>query len=102
VSFSVSVCLSVLTMSFLAPCADSVHPPGMLTCHAVLLSLRESVCHFIPKVSSSMARTIAAPSFWCDKNSYESHGMFSTETIPSPMAKPWHRFPHKNWVEKSQ
>jgi hypothetical protein len=26
-------------MSFPAPCADSAHPPGMLTCHAVLLSL---------------------------------------------------------------
>jgi hypothetical protein len=39
VSFSVLVCLSVLTMSFPAPCADSVHPPGMLTCNAVLLSL---------------------------------------------------------------
>jgi hypothetical protein len=26
-------------MSFLAPCADSAHLPGMLTCHAVLLSL---------------------------------------------------------------
>jgi hypothetical protein len=39
VSFSVLVCLSVLTMSFLAPCADSAHLPGMLTCHAVLLSL---------------------------------------------------------------
>jgi hypothetical protein len=38
-SFSVLVCPSVLTMSFPAPCADSVHLPGMLTCHAVLLSL---------------------------------------------------------------
>jgi hypothetical protein len=26
-------------MSFPAPCADSAHPPGMLTCHEVLLSL---------------------------------------------------------------
>jgi hypothetical protein len=26
-------------MSFPAPCADSAHLPGMLTCHAVLLSL---------------------------------------------------------------
>jgi hypothetical protein len=39
VSFSVFVCPSVLTMSFLAPCADSGYPPGRLTCHAVLLSL---------------------------------------------------------------
>jgi hypothetical protein len=39
VSFSVLVCPSVLTMSFPAPCADNVHPPGMLTCHAVLSSL---------------------------------------------------------------
>jgi hypothetical protein len=39
VSFSVLVCPSVLTMSFLAPCADSACPPGMLTCHAVLLRL---------------------------------------------------------------
>jgi hypothetical protein len=39
VSFSVLVCLSILTMSFLAPCADSACPPSMLTCHAVLLSL---------------------------------------------------------------
>ncbi len=39
VSFSVSVCLSVLTMSFPAPCADSARPPGMLTCPEVLLSL---------------------------------------------------------------
>jgi hypothetical protein len=39
VSFSVSVCPSVLTMSFPAPCADSACPPGMLICHAVLLSL---------------------------------------------------------------
>jgi hypothetical protein len=38
-SFSVLVCPSVLTMSFLAPCADSARLPGMLTCHAVLLSL---------------------------------------------------------------
>ncbi len=38
-SFSVLVCPSVLTMSFPALCADSAHPPGMLTCHAVLLSL---------------------------------------------------------------
>jgi hypothetical protein len=38
-SFSVLVCLSVLTMSFPAPCADSAHLPGMLTCNAVLLSL---------------------------------------------------------------
>jgi hypothetical protein len=33
------VCPSVLTMSFLAQCADGACPPGMLTCHAVLLSL---------------------------------------------------------------
>ncbi len=39
VSFSVLVCPSVLTMSFPAPCADSACPSGMLTCHAVLLSL---------------------------------------------------------------
>jgi hypothetical protein len=39
VSFSVLVCPSVLTMSFPAPCADSACLPGMLTCHAVLLSL---------------------------------------------------------------
>jgi hypothetical protein len=39
VSFSVFVCPSVLTMSFLALCADSACLPGMLTCHAVLLSL---------------------------------------------------------------
>jgi hypothetical protein len=39
VSFSVLVCPSVLTMSFPASCADSVCLPGMLTCHAVLLSL---------------------------------------------------------------
>jgi hypothetical protein len=39
VSFSVLVCPSVLAMSFPALCADSVHLPGMLTCHAVLLSL---------------------------------------------------------------
>jgi hypothetical protein len=39
VSFSVFVCPSVLTMIFLAPCADSAPPPGMLICHAVLLSL---------------------------------------------------------------
>ncbi len=39
VSFLVSVCLSVLTMSFPALCADSAHPPGMLTCPEVLLSL---------------------------------------------------------------
>jgi hypothetical protein len=39
VSFSVSVCPSVLTMSFPAPCADSARPPGMLTCNTVLLSL---------------------------------------------------------------
>jgi hypothetical protein len=39
VSFSVLVCLSVLTMSFSAPCADSAHLPGMLTCPEVLLSL---------------------------------------------------------------
>jgi hypothetical protein len=38
-SFSVFVCPSVLTMIFLAPCADSAPPPGMLICHAVLLSL---------------------------------------------------------------
>ncbi len=38
-SFSVLVCPSVLTMSFLALCADSARLPGMLTCHAVLLSL---------------------------------------------------------------
>jgi hypothetical protein len=39
-SFSVLVYPSVLTMSFPAPCADSVHLPGMLTsCHAILLSL---------------------------------------------------------------
>jgi hypothetical protein len=37
--FLVLVCQSVLTMSLPAPCADSVRPPGMLTCHAVLLSL---------------------------------------------------------------
>jgi hypothetical protein len=35
-SFSLS---SVLTMSLLAPCADSARLPDMLTCHAVLLSL---------------------------------------------------------------
>jgi hypothetical protein len=62
----------------------------------------ESVCHFIPKISSSVAHTVAAPNFWCDKNSYESRGMFSTEMIPSPMAKPWNHFPHKNWARKSQ
>jgi hypothetical protein len=56
----------------------------------------ESVCHFIPKISSPVACTIVAPSFSCDKNSYESRGMFSTEMIPSPMAKPWRRVPHKN------
>jgi hypothetical protein len=38
-SFSVFVCLSVLTMSFPALCADSARPPGMLTCPEVLLSL---------------------------------------------------------------
>ncbi len=37
--FSVLVCPSVLTMSFPAPCADSAHLPGMLTCPEVLLSL---------------------------------------------------------------
>jgi hypothetical protein len=37
--FQALVCPSVLTMSFLALCADSAHLPGMLTCHAVLLSL---------------------------------------------------------------
>jgi hypothetical protein len=37
--FSVLVCPSVLTMSFPALCADSARPPGMLTCHAILLSL---------------------------------------------------------------
>ncbi len=37
--FLVSVCPSVLTMSFPALCADSARSPGMLTCHAVLLSL---------------------------------------------------------------
>jgi hypothetical protein len=56
----------------------------------------ESVCHFISKISSSVACTVATPSFLCDKNSYESHGMFSTEMIPSPIAKPWHHFPHEN------
>jgi hypothetical protein len=39
VSFSVLVFLSVLTMSIPAPCADSAHLPGILRCHAVLLSL---------------------------------------------------------------
>jgi hypothetical protein len=62
----------------------------------------ESVCHFNPKISSSVAHAVAAPSFWCNRNSYESHGIISTETIPSPMAKPWHCFPHKNWAGKSQ
>jgi hypothetical protein len=38
-SSSVLVCLSVLTMSFPALCADSAHLPGMLTCPEVLLSL---------------------------------------------------------------
>ena len=37
--WSVFVCLSVLTMSFPAPCADSAHPPGMLTCHIAPLCL---------------------------------------------------------------
>ena len=37
--FSVSVCPSVLTMSFPALCADSAHPPGMLTCHIAPLCL---------------------------------------------------------------
>ena len=37
--FSVSFCPSVLTMSFPAPCADSVHPPGMLTCNIAPLCL---------------------------------------------------------------
>jgi hypothetical protein len=56
----------------------------------------ESVCHFIPKISSSVAQTIVAPSFWwCDKNSYKSRGMFSTEPIPSPMATPWRHFHQK-------
>ena len=36
---SVLICRSVLTMSFPASCADSARLPGMLTCHAVLLSL---------------------------------------------------------------
>ncbi len=59
----------------------------------------ESVCHFIPKISSSLAGTVVVPSFWCDKNSYESRDMFSTETIPSLMANPWHCFPKKNELE---
>ena len=34
-----SVCLSVLTMSFPALCADCAHPPGILTCHIAPLCL---------------------------------------------------------------
>jgi hypothetical protein len=37
--FLVLVCPSVLTMNLPAPGADSACPPGMLTCHSVLLSL---------------------------------------------------------------
>jgi hypothetical protein len=36
------------------------------------------------------------------KKDYESRGMFSTEMIPSPMAKPWHHFHNKNQARKSQ
>ncbi len=107
VFFSVLVCLSVLTMSFPAPCADSARLPGRLTCHAVLLSLLKKsgkvLVTLFPRFPPPWpSHTIAAQSFWCDKNSYESRGMFSTETIPSPMRKPWCHFPHKNWAGKSQ
>jgi hypothetical protein len=55
-------------MSFPAPCADSARLPGMLTCHAVLLSLLKKngkvfATLLLPKVSSSMAHTMAAQSF---------------------------------------
>jgi hypothetical protein len=36
------------------------------------------------------------------KKDYESRGMFSTEMIPSLMAKPWHHFHNKNRAGKSQ
>jgi hypothetical protein len=107
VSFSVLVCLSVLTMSFPAPCADSARPPGMLTCPEVLLSLlKKSGKVFVilfPRVPPPWPATLRAPSFWwCNKNSYESRGMFSTEPIPSPMATPWHHFHQENQAGKSQ
>jgi hypothetical protein len=61
-SFSALVSPSVLTMSFPAPCAVSAHPPGMLTCMSCssvefVDEKWESVCHFIPKISSSVAHT---------------------------------------------
>jgi hypothetical protein len=100
VSFSVLVCPSVLTMSFPAPCADSVHPPGMLTCHAVLLSLlKKSGKVFVtlfPRFPLPWPAPLRLQVFDVIKNSYESRGMFSTEMIPTPMAKPWRHFPHKN------
>jgi hypothetical protein len=68
ISFSVLVGLSVLTMSFPAPCADSAHLPGRLTCHAVLLSLlkksRKVLVTLFPRFPPPWpSHTIAAQSF---------------------------------------
>jgi hypothetical protein len=106
VSFSVLVCLSDLTMSFPAPCADSVHPPGMLTCHAVLLSLLKKsgkvYVTLFPRFPPPWPAPLRRRVFDVIKIAMSLMVCFLERQFHHWQKKPWHCFHHKNWAWKSQ
>ena len=91
-SFSVPVCLSVLTMSFPAPCADSAHLPGMLTCHAVLLSLLKKSGKVFVTLFPRFPPPWPAP-LWCRVVDVIKIAM---SLVVCFLQKPWSHFLHKN------
>jgi hypothetical protein len=99
-------CIHVFFSFGLSICADSARPPGMLTCHAVLLSLlKKSWKVFVtlfPRFPPLWPAPLGHRVLDVIKIATSLVVCFFTETIPSPMAKPWCHFPHKNWAKKSQ
>jgi hypothetical protein len=85
-------------MSVPALCADSAHPPGMLTCHGVLLILlKKSGTMFVtlfPRFPPPWPALLQCQVF----DAIEIAGSL----VVCFLQKPWSHFLHKNQAGKSQ